>query len=395
MEEYKVNIFIIDNEKKTYMIECPKTILFCEFKKIIKKSILSIKKDNFSIVFNNKIYTNENNNDILQFENGNKVEVSLDGRIKEAFFVDFQKNPQSNEEDLVLGQLTGILRLILIKYIANFININLINNQVIRDIISELQKGMKLVDNPQQNICTNLMQTTGGDIISYTKYVCSVINDIEINNLLALLEVSKRNQIHKYWSILCKYEEFNNKFGQELFKAIENSYFDYSLIGLSIYQQSNRNSYLQARSMCPNLVKKYLFHGTQIDKISKIITTGFLYARRPFYGMGIYFSDMLDYVLFYGGGKDYIDRRNNFGIVPPVNSTFSCVGAEVYYNQNLFKNIYDFSLAINELDHFPTYEEIQMYYADKMVPRYGVHFARVEPNQGQVRNQQDIINRIL
>ena len=213
------------------MIECPKTILFCEFKKIIKKSILSIKKDNFSIVFNNKIYTNENNNDILQFENGNKVEVSLDGRIKEAFFVDFQKNPQSNEEDLVLGQLTGILRLILIKYIANFININLINNQVIRDIISELQKGMKLVDNPQQNICTNLMQTTGGDIISYTKYVCSVINDIEINNLLALLEVSKRNQIHKYWSILCKYEEFNNKFGQELFKAIENSYFDYSLIG--------------------------------------------------------------------------------------------------------------------------------------------------------------------
>ena len=392
MEEYKVNIFIIDNEKKTYMIECPKTILFCEFKKIIKKSILSIKKDNFSIVFNNKIYTNENNNDILQFENGNKVEVSLDGRIKEAFFVDFQKNPQSNEEDLVLGQLTGILRLILIKYIANFININLINNQVIRDIISELQKGMKLVDNPQQNICTNLMQTTGGDIISYTKYVCSVINDIEINNLLALLEVSKRNQIHKYWSILCKYEEFNNKFGQELFKAIENSYFDYSLIGLSIYQQSNRNSYLQARSMCPNIVKKYLFHGTQIDKISKIITTGFLYARRPFYGMGIYFSDMLDYVLFYGGGKDYIDRRNNFGIVPPVNSTFSCVGAEVYYNQNLFKNIYDFSLAINELDHFPTYEEIQMYYADKMVPRYGVHFARVEPNQGQVRNQQDIMS---
>ena len=393
MEEYKVNIFIIDNEKKSYMIECPKTIVFCDFKKLIRKNILSIKKDDFSIVFNNKIYTTKNNNDILQFENGNKVEVSLDGRIKEAFYVDFQPNPQLNEDNLKLGQLTGILRLILIKYIANFItNINLISNQVIKDIISELQKGMKLVDSPQQNICSNLMQTTGGDIISYTKYVCSVINDIEINNLLALLEVNKRNQIHKYWSILSMYEEFNAQFGQELFKAIENSYFDYSLIGLSIYQQSNRNSYLQARSMCPNLVKKYLFHGTQIDPISKIITTGFLYTRKPFYGMGIYFSDMLDYVSFYCGGKDYIDRRDNFGIVPPVNSTFSCVGAEVYYNQNLFRNIYDFSLGINELDHFPTYEEIQMNYPDKMVPKYGVHFARVEPNQGQVRNQQDIMS---
>ena len=393
MEEYKVNIFIIDNEKKSYMIECPKTIVFCDFKKLIRKNILSIKKDDFSIVFNNKIYKTKNNNDILQFENGNKVEVSLDGRIKEAFYVDFQPNPQLNEDNLKLGQLTGILRLILIKYIANFItNINLISNQVIKDIISELQKGMKLVDSPQQNICSNLMQTTGGDIISYTKYVCSVINDIEINNLLALLEVNKRNQIHKYWSILSMYEEFNAQFGQELFKAIENSYFDYSLIGLSIYQQSNRNSYLQARSMCPNLVKKYLFHGTQIDPISKIITTGFLYTRKPFYGMGIYFSDMLDYVSFYCGGKDYIDRRDNFGIVPPVNSTFSCVGAEVYYNQNLFRNIYDFSLGINELDHFPTYEEIQMNYPDKMVPKYGVHFARVEPNQGQVRNQQDIMS---
>ena len=393
MEEYKVNIFILDNEKKSYMIECPKTIVFCDFKKLIRKNILSIKKDDFSIVFNNKIYTTKNNNDILQFENGNKVEVSLDGRIKEAFYVDFQPNPQLNGDNLKLGQLTGILRLILIKYIANFItNINLISNQVIKDIISELQKGMKLVDSPQQNICSNLMQTTGGDIISYTKYVCSVINDIEINNLLALLEVNKRNQIHKYWSILSMYEEFNAQFGQELFKAIENSYFDYSLIGLSIYQQSNRNSYLQARSMCPNLVKKYLFHGTQIDPISKIITTGFLYTRKPFYGMGIYFSDMLDYVSFYCGGKDYIDRRDNFGIVPPVNSTFSCVGAEVYYNQNLFRNIYDFSLGINELDHFPTYEEIQMNYPDKMVPKYGVHFARVEPNQGQVRNQQDIMS---
>ena len=107
--------------------------------------------------------------------------------------------------------------------------------------------------------------------------------------------------------------------------------------------------------------------------------------------MGIYFSDMLDYVSFYAGGKDYNTRRSYFGKILPVNTTFSCVSAEVYYSRNKKRDIFDFSLRVPDLDHFPTYEEINSKYHEKMVEKGGVHFARVEPKHGQVRKKEDII----
>ena len=100
---------------------------------------------------------------------------------------------------------------------------------------------------------------------------------------------------------------------------------------------------------------------------------------------------MLDYVAFYAGGKDYDTRRNNFGKVLPVNTTFSCVSAEIYYNQSKKRDVYDFSLWVDTLDHFPSYEEIKREYRDKMVEKDGIHFARVEPNQGRVRKREEII----
>ena len=117
----------------------------------------------------------------------------------------------------------------------------------------------------------------------------------------------------------------------------------------------------------PNLVVKYLFHGTQVDPVSKIITGGFLYTKKAFYGMGIYFSDMLDYVSFYAGGKDFYTRRDYFGKILPVNTVFSCVSAEVYYSHNKKRDVFDFSLVVPTLNHFPTYDEIKNNYPDKMV----------------------------
>jgi hypothetical protein len=101
---------------------------------------------------------------------------------------------------------------------------------------------------------------------------------------------------------------------------------------------------------------------------------------------------MLDYASFYAGGKDYESRRRNFKKILPVNETFSCVSAEVYYSKNKKRDIYDFSLHVPELDHFPTYQEIKANYEEKMVEKNGLHFARVEPNKGQVRKRQEIIN---
>ena len=391
MEASKVDIFVVDPKEKTYLIECPKSISYFDFTNILSEKNIYTLKD-YYIVFKGETYTEKKYEQILKFQNGDRV-VIVNTREQENFYVKMHTNPNLNESNMVKGKLTGILRLILLKYISTCINnVNLIPSQEIRNIINELKGGMKLEESPEADIKSNLMEKSGGDIISYSNYVSSVINDDDLNNLLKLVGQSMENQIIKYWSILSKYEEFNKKFEAELFKAIKKSYFDYSLIGLSLYEQGDRIKYLKAKEDCPDpVITRYLFHGTQIDPISKIITGGFLYTRKPFYGMGIYFSDMLDYVSFYSGGNDFYSRRDNFGKILPVNSTFSCVSAEVFYCKRLKKEIYDFSYMVKELNHFPTYEEIEKGYKEKMVETNGVHYARVEPNKGQVRNKEDII----
>ena len=57
-------------------------------------------------------------------------------------------------------------------------------------------------------------------------------------------------------------------------------------------------------------------------------------------------------------------------------------------------DIFDFSLYIPSLDHFPTYEEIIEKYPDKMVEKNGVHFIRVEPSGGRLRKREEITNDI-
>ena len=392
MENSKVDILVEDDTGITFLIECPQSISYSNFKEILKIKVLDEKVKRYYIIFKGKKYNDKNKQEILNFLNGDKV-VIVNTLIKEGLFAKVHMNPELDEVSEKLGKLTGFLRLILIKYISTSIkDINLIASPEIKEIVSELRKDMKIEEDPEEDIKSNLKETSGKDIISYTKYVCSIISDQDIDNLLSLIGENLRNNIKNYWSILTLYEKFNKSFGQELFKIIKNSYFDYSLIGLSIYQQSNRKNYLQTMNDCSNLIKKYLFHGTQIDPISKIITKGFLYSRKPFYGMGIYFTDMLDYVSFYCGGNDFNSRRNYFGKILPVNTTFSCVGAEIYYDKKQIQNVFDYSYYVDELDHFPTYDEIKNYYDEKMIPLYGVNIARVEPKTGRVKKEEEIKN---
>ena len=175
-------------------------------------------------------------------------------------YTEFHKNVNLNESDGKIIPLTGILRLILIKYIASNIDANKISSNEIKKIILELQKGIKMKDNPQNDIITNLERNDGNNILDYSKYVCSVINDNIINDLLKLVSPNKKNNILKYWSVLSNYEPFNKLFEVELFKAIERSYFDYSLIGLSMYHQTNRKQFIDTMRHTPFLVVKYLFH---------------------------------------------------------------------------------------------------------------------------------------
>lgn len=283
------------------------------------------------------------------------------------------------------------MRLFLIKYISIFVNPNFIQNPEIREIIMEIQNMTNLAESPkgpEEGIQSILKDETGNDMIAYSKYVNSVINDQELNKLIELAGPNNKEYIRQHWCIYSDYEEINKYFEENLVKTLENSYFDYSLINISMYQQDKTN-YLKSMAGCSNLIRSYLFHGTQIDPISKIITTGFAYAKKAFFGMGVYFTDMLDYASFYCGGIDLETRRKFFGKTLPVNTTFSCVGAEVYYAKDKIKYIFDYSYLVDELNHFPTYEELKTNYRDKMIPQYGVHIATVEPDQGHVRKRRN------
>ena len=388
MEDY-VNVYIENDIGKVVLVECPSKTNFIKLKELVKEKNIT-KSSYIYIIIKGSTFDKSNKDEIIDLEEGDKIIIMNERMDEGGVYTEFHKNVNLNESDGKTIPLTGILRLILIKHIASNIDANKISSNEIKKIILELQKGIKMKDDPQNDIKTNLEQNDGNNILAYSNYVCSIINDNIIYDLLKLVSSIKKNDILKYWSVLSKYEPFNKLFEVELFKAIERSYFDYSLIGLSLYQQKDRKKFVETMRKCPNLIVRYLFHGTQIDPISKIITGGFRYTRKAFYGMGIYFSDMLDYVSFYSGGKNYESRRDNFGSILNVKDTFSCVSAEVYYSKNKKKEIYDYSLYVKELDHFPTYQELKRDYPDKMVEKQGIHFARVEPSGGQVRQKEQI-----
>ena len=82
-------------------------------------------------------------------------------------YTEFHKNVNLNESDGKIIPLTGILRLILIKYIASNIDANKISSNEIKKIILELQKDIKMKDIPQNDIKTNLEQNDGNNILAY------------------------------------------------------------------------------------------------------------------------------------------------------------------------------------------------------------------------------------
>ena len=391
--ESNVEIFIENEKGKSFLVDCPKEIKYSQLQKIIKDKNITELTNYYYILLNGATYDDNNLNEILKLEEGDKLIIVNERSDENGYFIEFHKNYNLNENDMKTEPLTGLLRLMLVKYISSFISdTSNINSQEIKKIISDLRIGLKEKENTKEDIKANLEETQGNNILVYSNYINSIISDKIINQLLQLLPKNKQNEVKKQWSLLSKYQDFSKLFEEELFKAIEKSYFDYSLIGLSLYEQKNRRIFIESMNTCPNLVVKYLFHGTQLDPIKEILTDGFLYTRKAFYGMGIYFSDMLDYVAFYAGGKDFKTRREYFGKVIPVNSVFSCVSAEIYYSQSKKKDIYDFNLLVKTLDHFPTYEEIKRDYPDKMVEKDGIHFARVEPYQGRVRKREQIID---
>ena len=386
--ESEIDLIVEDENEKTYLLQVPKSIKCEDLKNIIKSKIANT--EHFVITYNNKQY--KNLNEIMYFEQGDKVYIEKT-IILENYEINFIQNLNLNEANMKISELFGISKLCLLKYIANYIsNVNLIQNDKIRGIIIELQKGIKMTGQPQKDIAESLSQTNGNNILTYVNYLKDIISSKEIMSLISLFDQNMQNHFIAYWSILSKYQQFNFEFEKELLKMIEQSYFDFSLIGLTIFQHNRAKSFLENLKQCDNCKCRFLLHGTQVDPISKIITSDFKYAKKAFYGMGVYFSDMIDYISFY---SEYSPNgeRTNWGKILPPGRTISCVGAIIYYDRSKTKIVYDNKYYVPPLNEFPTYDFLLKNYKEKMVEKNGIHIAVVEPKEGHVLKSEKEIQK--
>ena len=81
-----------------------------------------------------------------------------------------------------------------------------------------------------------------------------------INYLLSLIQKEdSKNIILFIKKKLSQYEIINKNFENVVFKAIKDSYFDYSLINLSLCENEKLNDYLEAKKNVQMLLQNFYF----------------------------------------------------------------------------------------------------------------------------------------
>jgi hypothetical protein len=117
---------------------------------------------------------------------------------------------------------------------------------------------------------------------------------------------------------------------------LEKSYYEYKIDNIFLVDKDN-TKYLTEKRKCPNLITKILLHGTNVNAITSILSTNFKQSKAHDFGLGVYFTDILDYAWYYGGS----DNRINFRHIPKVNEFFTCVASEIYYDKFKLEKVYN------------------------------------------------------
>ena len=391
MENGAISLIVENEQDETFLIEIPSSsIQSGELREILRKKVAKNKSTHFYFIHKNKKYTKKDLNETLNFSQGERINL-VNTFSQESFTeCNFHKNINLSEADMKVEALSGILHLCNLKNIARYIDLKKIKDDTIREIMKDLKEGIELSDNPQRDIKESLSNKDGNNILTFINYLNKKIKNQDVKDLIDLIDNNQRKDLIAFWSILSKYQDFNQLFEKDFSKMIENSYIDYSLVSVQIYQHKRRKDFIQKLKGCPNSEVRYLLHGTQIDPIAKILTDEFKYTMKAFYGMGIYFTDMIDYVSFYCGGNSLSNRRDLWGKIIPVGEAISCIASEVFYDKDMKNKIYKANVV--ELDHFPTYEEIKNNYKDLMVEKNGINFIEVDTMYGHTFNSEEGID---
>ena len=367
--ENEIDIFILDVQSdKKYIFQVPPKIKSIDLR---NKLEIFLATTNFEFRLRGKLYAD---NQIISFEEGDTIYI---------YKKQEQKQNVTNQQSKKLNSnLSKILHLFLVKFISTKINdFQMLSNNILRSVISELKENIILIIDKFNNIKIYTKENFERNIISYANHIYITIGENEINYIISTLEEKTINEIIKFHKLLLFYDQYKTFFEETLSETLEKSYFEYSISGIQLLSIKDNNQYFEESKKCQNIINKYLFH--EIPSNLDIVNNNILnYSKKPSFGMGFYFTDSLDYLAYKSGNK------NNKPI--SVNSSFSCNISQIYYDNNLKKNITDFTYFNNELDHFPTYEEINMNYSNKKVVKNGLHFARVKSNSGQIINENDL-----
>ena len=160
----EVDILLITEEEKKYMLYVPQQIYYKNLIDILKNKIFQ--HTHFQINFRGKTYTKNNEYDVLNFNKGDIIYSKIT-MLNENYTVnvEFHLNPIIKEADMNVVELSGILQLCLLKYIArNIADVNNITSNEIKNIITDLKNTMILNNNPVEDIKSNLMQKEGSNI---------------------------------------------------------------------------------------------------------------------------------------------------------------------------------------------------------------------------------------
>ena len=367
--ENEIDIFILDVQSdKKYIFQVPPKIKSIDLR---NKLEIFLATTNFEFRLRGKLFAD---NQIISFEEGDTIYI---------YKKQEQKQNVTNQQSKKLNSnLSKILHLFLVKFISTKINdFQMLSNNILRSVISELKENIILIIDKFNNIKIYTKENFERNIISYANHIYITIGENEINYIISTLEEKTINEIIKFHKLLSFYDQYKTFFEETLSETLEKSYFEYSISGIQLLSIKDNNQYFEESKKCQNICNKYLFY--EIPSNLDIVNNNILnYSKKPSFGMGFYFTDSLDYLAYKSGNK------NNKPI--SVNSSFSCNISQIYYDNNLKKNITDFTYFNNELDHFPTYEEINMNYSNKKVVKNGLHFARVKSNSGQIINENDL-----
>ena len=209
-----------------------------------------------------------------------------------------------------------------------------------------------------------------------TEEECELIGN-ELEKILNDEEEILKEEI-EVWE---KTSELNEKFVKELEKDFRDSIFEFRRTGtVVINKEEFTKGYEFNKLNCKNCTTKFVYHGTIIDYSSSILTDNFRVGKDCWYGLGIYFTDQLEYARYYWNGWKYINE------IPKMNESFSLIASEIFYDKTKFKQIYDYNYAII-LKDFPKEEQIFGEYKNYTVEKNGVHFVEVEGKNTQVITQ--------